>query len=239
VQDSAHERQSAFPDLDTILMEPEDNVPERNAVLLHEETAAFGVQEGRNGAESQLDVTALLEEARQEGYNRGYEQSKKDAEEEHLRRMEEYKKNQLDPQLLQMAQMIESIQSAWTILHTKLEETVITISLAIAGRIVKKEITRDSQIVLPQIREALKRITGVEKLMLHVNPKDEELVRQHRAQLLAAAGSVRDIILESDEKVSPGGCVLESESGNVDATIETQMKKIAELLTEDRLTVRS
>jgi flagellar assembly protein FliH len=55
-------------------------------------------------------------------------------------------------------------------------------------------------------------------------------VREHRAAIASGSDSIRDMVIEADEKVERGGCILESDSGNVDARISTQLKKIEETL---------
>jgi flagellar assembly protein FliH len=111
-------------------------------------------------------------------------------------------------------------------LQAEAERNVVKLAMAIAERIVKRELTLDNSVVLRQIQEATKRVIGVERIRIRVNPQDEEYVREHRTQVLTAADAVRELVIESDETIGRGGCVLESDTGNVDALIATQMKSI-------------
>lgn len=110
------------------------------------------------------------------------------------------------------------------------EESLVKLSLAIAERIVKREVRLDPSVVLRQIHEATKRVVGVERIKLRVHPTEEEFVRQHRVDITSGSDAVRELVIEGDETISPGGCILESESGNVDALISTQMEKIEQAL---------
>jgi flagellar assembly protein FliH len=116
-------------------------------------------------------------------------------------------------------------------LRSAVEQTVIDLSLEIGSRILKREIELTSPVV-GQIREAMKRILGVEKVRIKVNHADEDLVRSHKTDLHQAADSVKEFVVETDEKVSAGSCILESELGNVDARIETQLRQIELALRE-------
>ena len=107
-----------------------------------------------------------------------------------------------------------------------LEHDAYQFSLAVAERIVKREIARDDEVVVRQVREAIRRIVGVETIRLRIHPDDEALVRSHRAELLASADSIRDVAIEPDDSLERGGCVIESSSGNVDARIATQLRQI-------------
>ena len=111
-----------------------------------------------------------------------------------------------------------------------LEQDAYRFALAVAERIVKREITLDESVVMRQIRDAIRRIIGVETITVRVHPDDETLVRSHRPALLSSSDSVREIIIEGDDTVERGGCILESATGNVDARIGSQLRQIESAL---------
>lgn len=106
------------------------------------------------------------------------------------------------------------------------ERDVVKLALAIAEKVVKREIVLDDQLVLRQINEAVKRVVGIERIKIRINPRDEELVRAYRTNILATTDAVRELAIEADETITRGGCVIESDSGNVDALIATQSERI-------------
>jgi flagellar assembly protein FliH len=107
-----------------------------------------------------------------------------------------------------------------------LERDAYRFAVAVAERIVKREITLDESVVMRQMREAIRRIVGVEIITVRVHPEDEALVRSHRSALLSSSDSVREIVIEGDESIERGGCILESATGNVDARIGSQLRQI-------------
>ncbi len=109
------------------------------------------------------------------------------------------------------------------------DKAVVTLALAVARRIVAHDIDIEGA-VLTRVRESLKRIIGVEKVKIHVCPADEEYVRKHKNDLSTYADSVREIAVEPDEKVERGGCIIESELGNIDARLSTQFDLVEEAL---------
>jgi flagellar biosynthesis/type III secretory pathway protein FliH len=108
----------------------------------------------------------------------------------------------------------------------ELEKEAYRFAVAVAERIVKREIALDESVVMRQMREAVRRIVGVETITVRVHPDDEALVRSHRAALLSSSDSVREILIEGDETIDRGGCILESATGNVDARIGSQLRQI-------------
>jgi flagellar assembly protein FliH len=107
-----------------------------------------------------------------------------------------------------------------------LEREAYRFAVAVAERIVKREITLDESVVMRQMREAIRRIVGVEIITVRVHPEDEVLVRSHRSAMLSSSDSVREILIEGDESIERGGCILESSTGNVDARIGSQLRQI-------------
>ncbi|HUI29750.1 MAG TPA: FliH/SctL family protein [Candidatus Acidoferrales bacterium] len=112
------------------------------------------------------------------------------------------------------------------------DKAIVTLALAVARRLVAREIALDESAVLARSREAIRKIIGVERIKIHINPSDEEYIREHRNDLSSYADSVKEIAIESDNKVERGGCIIESELGNIDARISTQFDLIEEAFSE-------
>jgi flagellar assembly protein FliH len=126
--------------------------------------------------------------------------------------------------------LINSLRGEFDSLQRKWERIMIEFALAVAERIVKREVVVDKELVMRQIKEALRRVQGVEQIKLRINQLDEQLVRDHRAAVLQGVDSIGELVIEVDEKVPPGGCILESDSGSVDARLSTQLDNIAAAL---------
>jgi len=112
------------------------------------------------------------------------------------------------------------------------DKAIVALALAVARRIVAREIELDEGAVLPRSREAIRKIIGVERVKIHINPADEEYIREHRNDLSNYADALKEIVIEADNKVERGGCVIESELGNIDARVSTQFELIEEAFSE-------
>jgi flagellar assembly protein FliH len=231
VPNHTERRRETFPSLDTIILQELPAAIDEQATITDDQ---ISMTEEVSPQPKWQDMSVVIATAQKESYDKGYAQAMTDCEEQYAKRLQEECQRVMKPQLEQMNHLVAAVQSAWKQFGASVENVVITLSLAAAERVVKKEVQNDDRIILNQIREGLKRISGVEHLKLRLHPDDEKIVRQSRTELLAHVDSVRDIVVEPDESVSRGGCILESESGSVDATVETQTKKMAELLTEAR-----
>lgn len=158
----------------------------------------------------------------QHGVTVGREEAMRELRAEHDRAMIE-EQHRIDTLMI-------SLQEQVTALKTRLEQDAFRFALAVAERIVKREVALDSDVTVRQIREAIQRVVGVESVKLRVHPLDEEILRKNRAHVLQGADSIRDLVIEPDEKIERGGCIIESAAGNVDARLATQLKQIESAL---------
>lgn len=126
----------------------------------------------------------------------------------------------------QLNRLLDSIVKETSRFTGDLEREAYRFAVAVAERIVKREIALDDSVVMRQMREAVRRIVGVDTITVRVHPEDEALVRSHRPAVLSSTDSVRELLIEGDESIERGGCILESPTGNVDARIGSQLRQI-------------
>jgi len=122
--------------------------------------------------------------------------------------------------------LLTSMQGQLWHLYERIERDAFRFALAVAGKIIKREVRSDDGTAVRQIQDALRRVVGVDAIKLRVNPADEQVIREHRPAILASAESVREFIVEPDESIEPGSCIVECASGNVDARWATQLRQV-------------
>lgn len=228
---------SPFPDLRDVVLE---EVAPPAAAL-----AAFGgrelplvATEETPEALSRIDEETLARVANEqfqrglkEGERRGLDQVR-DAVERALTQERDGRKNDA---VARLDHLTESLSRQLQQLQVKAEEAVVKLALSIAEQIVKREVRLDNAIIIQQIREALHRIVGVEHVKVRVHPDDEAMIRAHRTAVMTGSDTLRDLVIEADPSIDPGGCIVESDSGNVDARLSTQMKKIESLFLDQNV----
>lgn len=142
--------------------------------------------------------------------------------------------------ILQAREDIEALREAISVFMNAKQEVfeyiapdILEISIDIAQKIIKKEITQDPQMILDKITEILKTLSKEEtKINLKVNPSQVSILKQSIPDILSDAGLDARIIIVPDETVTEGGCVVTTANGIIDATIESQISIIKEALKE-------
>ena len=223
----AHSRQDKLKIVDYGSVLEEIEADKRNVVKVDvDEIVGSGQPEPVPGNSDAIDPGDAAQRAVSEAYQQGVEAGKKELsgklQDEFDRKLEEVTVN--------FDALVREFSAEITRLNQDFDKAIVTLAIAIARRVVAREIDLDEGAVLARSREAIRKIIGVEKIKIHVNPSDEEYIRGHRNELSTYADSVKEIVIEADSKVERGGCVIESELGNIDARVSTRFELIEESL---------
>lgn len=106
-----------------------------------------------------------------------------------------------------------------------IQDDVVDIALKIAKKIIKKEPSIDKSIVLSIISDVIKDIGRDEKhIIIKVHPDDAENVRMNLPNLFPSLQSEVRILVETEESVEEGSCLVETKNGLVDARFSTQLE---------------
>jgi flagellar assembly protein FliH len=114
---------------------------------------------------------------------------------------------------------------------------LVRLALDISEKIIRKAVPEDPHIVASVLERAKREVTNAKQIRIWLHPKDFEMLRELRPDLLRIGEEGgRTIEVVATEEVSRGGCRLETEMGTVDATIPVQIQEVRrQLLDEDCL----
>jgi len=109
------------------------------------------------------------------------------------------------------------------------EWELVQLALAVAGKIVEHEVRQDPDMVAAIVRSALAGVEHAERVTVRLNPADAERLNGARTRVLdtLAAGEAA-VSFEADEHIRPGGCLIESDRGDVDARVEQRFRVVEE-----------
>ena len=105
------------------------------------------------------------------------------------------------------------------------EKEVVELALAVAERIVRQELKSNRASIVNVVQEALQKVEHQQAVVLKMNPADMQFLDPSQLPFTDTAGQSTNIRIriEADETITRGGCFIETESGDVDARIETQI----------------
>lgn len=110
------------------------------------------------------------------------------------------------------------------------ESRAVHVAAAIAGRVIRKELTRDPEIPLALVREALEMAAGSPQVRIRLNPEDHAALAGQVQRLIAELSRLGTAEVAPDPAISRGGCRVETRYGVIDQQFETQLARIEEEL---------
>ena len=108
--------------------------------------------------------------------------------------------------------------------HT--EKQMVQLALAVARRVVHREVSLDANVLVTMMRVALERVSDAARVSVRLNPADHQAV----TAALADAPTSDQVTVTADPRVPRGGCKVESEYGDIDAGVDAQIQEIARAL---------
>ena len=160
---------------------------------------------------AQEEAIQIKDAAYQEGYNQGLEKAKAD--------------------LVALKSNIGAFMSAEKKVFDAIAPDIIEISLDIARKIIKHEVQIDPQIVIDTVMDILKNIPKNEpQITIKVNTTQAQYVKDTLPEQLTLLGVESKLNIVADDNITEGSCVVQTNNGVVDASIDAQIDIIQKAL---------
>ena len=169
-------------------------------------------------AETRAQLEQEAEQKIREAYEKGKEESASAAREE------------ISEKVAQLAGIIDSLQKERQAILKEAETVVVDMSLAIARKFVDNAAVMNSELIKKTIKSAVKMVTEKDKVIIRINPEDLDEVRAHQDDIIFIGDGIGKLEIRPDKKVDRGGCVVETEAGNIDARIVSRFAEIEKSL---------
>jgi flagellar biosynthesis/type III secretory pathway protein FliH len=110
------------------------------------------------------------------------------------------------------------------------EREVVALALDVARKVLAREVGAPGA-ALELAAAALAEARGRREVVLRVSPSDAVAIRAGSGRLAAALGD-GPLEVREDPSVAPGGAVVETEAGRIDARVESQLDAVARAIAE-------
>jgi flagellar assembly protein FliH len=161
-----------------------------------------------------VDVEALVAEARAEGYAEGAADAR----------------GTIEPAVAALHGVAAELAGLRERIAEQTERAAVDLAMKIAEQVVRSAIDADRERIVDVVRGGLRRLVERERVIVLVNPEDLDTVREHMTLVVAELGGVEHYEVQADRRVSRGGAVVRTAEGEVDATIESKLERVREVL---------
>ena len=132
----------------------------------------------------------------------------------------------------------EACQKIDTLHQSMLERyrsDIINTVIGLSQRVIGHELVTNRDVIAKTLENALQQAITCDEFIVTVHPDDLNAVENSKAELMTKIRGLENIIIQTDQEVSRGGCLIESKTCSVDATIGTQLESAQEFLEENTL----
>lgn len=138
-------------------------------------------------------------------------------------------KQSMDPVMTQMRQTLVELEKLKKRLVADAEAEAVALALAISRKIIHQEIKTDPQVVLNTVRAALEKVVERDRIRIRLNPQDLEAAQSAFGQFSQLTDGMESVAFDADASISPGGCLVETQFGDIDGRIDQQMEWLEEI----------
>lgn len=185
------------------------------------------IAEAKGGAEkiitkAQIDTQRLTEEAAQRGYEEGYNQAAASVRQE----------QEQDHQRVEDA--VIALMNARQEVFSQIEHSVLDLSLFLAERIIKIELEKNDEVFINIVRDTLSKVQYQNNIIVNMSKAEYERIFADDGSDIAVELKNSGVEVRQDLSLKSGECIVETEFGNINSGIRTQLKRLGYALEESQ-----
>ncbi len=177
--------------------------------------------------EKRKKVEEGYKEGYEKGYNEGYEKGYKEGFEKGLKDGDEKVKELIE----RYKETLEKLNSLREKVYEEAQSEMILIVKEALKKIVSAEIKSSEEFILNVIKETTKNIIDSKKIVIKVSSEDYKFLTSNREKLDSLL-SGKEIEIVEDPGITRGGCLIQTDMGEVDSTVETKLEEVLNILEE-------
>jgi flagellar assembly protein FliH len=140
-------------------------------------------------------------------------------------------RNDAAPAIAAIGASVQAISEVRAQLIAELEQDAVEMALRLAEQILAGVLAIEPERVLDVARNALRHLIDRRRVTLVVNPEDLDLVSECVASLQSELGGIEHLSVQADRRIARGGAIARTDSGEIDAGVDTQLERAREIVT--------
>ncbi len=171
-------------------------------------------------ARARDEAASIEKDAREKGFVEGKEEGKKIVRDEFKEKFD-----QLDT-------MLRGIDGQRAILNKHYEKDMLSLVKAMVDRLVNHEVSVNMNVIQACLRKTLNFVVENTKVKVLLHPDDFNRIKEASLENPELLEGKKNIQLVEDPDISVGGCFLDTEFGEVDATLESRRENLYKAVDE-------
>lgn len=207
-----------------------ENVRQQGRQILEQAVAEANAEREAILQNAQNEVDKAVENGFQQGFQQGLDEGREKQKEEIAKGVKEGIQTELQTTSETLRKLLEGMERARFELAENWERHVLKLAAKMAERVIRQELKQTPQIETNWIRESLQLCSGENAVTLFIHPDDAELLNDALEELQMRFRHLGKIEIRQDAALTRGDCIVETEHGQIDTSVEAQLERIVEEL---------
>ena len=106
------------------------------------------------------------------------------------------------------------------------EQEIINLVLLIARKVIKVISESQRNVIISNVVQALRKVKGRGNIIIRVNVADLKLSTEHTKDFINLVEGAASLQIVEDTTIDEGGCIIETDFGEIDARISSQLAEL-------------
>lgn len=169
-------------------------------------------------ARAEAEKQGIEEEAYRKGFASGEEEGSKSAEKAFADKIKE------------AARLIRSLENERDLVHRQYEKELLALIKIMVERLVGHEVSANPLVIVDCLRLAMKYVVEDSTVKVHLQSDDFQHIKEISLDDPSLLQGARRIELIEDPAVARGGCLLQTDFGEIDATLDNCRERLFEIV---------
>ncbi|HZK56891.1 MAG TPA: FliH/SctL family protein, partial [Clostridia bacterium] len=114
----------------------------------------------------------------------------------------------------------------------ELEEQIVELIISCVKKVLNHELEKNHKLLLNLIENGIEKCTYTDSLIIRVGENDYETVNSSKNKIYIMTEGIDNIEIKKDPALEDGSIIIETVSGTVDASLQTQITQIEQMFYE-------
>lgn len=128
--------------------------------------------------------------------------------------------------LIRLNEHIIHFDKQLSLIRLNLQNQILPLALKAAKKIVGEQLEVRPETIVEIVIQTLSPVIQNHRFTIYVNKEEKEVLEANRARIKSILEQVQVLNIQERADVAPGGCIIETESGIINATIENQWRAL-------------
>ena len=165
---------------------------------------------------------SIREQAHSAGYEAGYQQG--------LQEGREAAQATITAALDNLARVTQALEEVRANILANMEEELVALVAAATDLVLTTPGAVDREVIGQVVSQAVRRVAAAGRLTVHLNPADLEMVADLQPSLMQTFSELEHLELVPDPELERGGCLVDSNIAQIDATLATRRDQLLAVL---------